>query len=90
MTIRSVSDAPNGAAAAVCQQPIHNTQLLTDRIAAEDGGMFVDAENGVERVQSGRTGVPRAGFGPLIDDVPKWFFMHKEQPPNPYDVPGPL
>jgi len=23
-------------------------------------------------------------------NVPKWFFMHKEQPPNPYDVPGPL
>jgi hypothetical protein len=41
------SDAPNGAVAAVCQQPIDNTQLLTDRTAAEDGGMFVDVEDGV-------------------------------------------
>jgi len=30
--------------------------------------MFVDAENGVERVQSGRTGAPGAPLGPLIDE----------------------
>jgi hypothetical protein len=40
-------DAPDGAVAAICQQPIHNAQLLADRIATQDGGMFVDVENGL-------------------------------------------